>query len=131
MTYLLDTHVWLWRLGDPDRVQEDTAATLDAAVDGIRLSPATIWETMILLRKGRLTVDAPPSEWILDAVRRTQFRSLPITVSIALRSESLADFETADPADRFIVATALEHGLTLVTADAAMLAYEPLDTLAA
>ena len=46
-----------------------------------------------------------------------------------MRSEALDGFESEDPADRFLVATALEHDLTLVTADGAMRDYPPVATL--
>lgn len=44
-------------------------------------------------------------------------------------TEALEGFGSADPADRFLVATALEHKLVLVTADGAMRDYEPVPTL--
>lgn len=58
-----------------------------------------------------------PAEWVRDALRRSALTTVPLTHGIALRSEALEGFESADPADRLLVATALEHELVLVTAD--------------
>ncbi len=83
----------------------------------------------MLARKGRLSLKPSPTEWVLDALRRSALATLPLSHGIALRSEALEGFESTDPADRFLVATALEHGLVLVTADAAMQAFAPVETL--
>lgn len=66
---------------------------------------------------------------MLDALRRSAPTAIPLSHGIALRSEALEGFASDDPADRFLVATALEHRLVLVTADAAMRGFEPVPTL--
>ncbi len=93
------------------------------------LSPISIWETLVLARKGRLSLAPSPREWVLEALRRSAPTAALLTYGIALRSEELAGFGSEDPADRFLVATALEHDFTVVTADAAMREFAPLPTL--
>jgi PIN domain nuclease of toxin-antitoxin system len=129
MKLLLDTHAWLWRLLDPDRISADAEAAIADSGSELFLSPISTWEAMVLARKGRLSLTPTPHEWVLDALRRTALAAAPLNHGIALRSESLAGFASDDPADRFLVATALEHGLTLVTADGAMREFEPVETL--
>jgi len=126
---LLDTHVWIWRLLDPGRVSTGAEAALAEPENELFLSPISTWETLVLARKGRLSLAPSPSEWVLDALRRTTPTAVPVTHGIALRSEALEGFSSDDPADRFLVATALEHDLTLVTADEAIGAFEPVATL--
>jgi len=87
------------------------------------------WEGAGPCAQGADRVETPPGEWVLDALRRSAMTATPLTHGIALRSESLDGFAAEDPADRFLVATALEHDLTLVTADRAMQGFEPLRTL--
>jgi len=62
-------------------------------------------------------------------VTKTSPTAVPLTHGIAVRSEGLESFRSEDPADRFLAATALEHGLTVVSADQAMHAFEPVATL--
>jgi PIN domain nuclease of toxin-antitoxin system len=93
------------------------------------LSPISIWETLLLGRTRRLNLQPDPLRFVLDALKRAPFASVPVTREIALRTHDLEGFSTDDPADRLLVATALEHDLTLVTADAAMRAYAPVKTL--
>jgi PIN domain nuclease of toxin-antitoxin system len=120
MKLLLDTHTWIWRLLDPDRISVDAEAAIADSQSELFLSPISTWETLILARKGRLAVPQPPREWVLEALQRSAMKTVPLNHGIALRSESLSEFGSEDPADRFLVATALEHDLTLITADRAM-----------
>ncbi len=129
MKLLLDTHTWLWRLLDPDRVSHAAEEAIADRESELFLSPISIWETLILTRKGRLSLRPSPGEWILDALRRSAPSAVPLNHGIAMRSEALDGFASNDPADRFLVATALEYDLTLVTADRAMHDFSPLTVL--
>ena len=129
MRLLLDTHTWVWRLLAPERLSNDAERAVADRDSTLYLSPVSTWETLVLARKGRLSLTPSPTEWVLDALRRSALNAAPLTHGIALRSEALEGFESADPADRFLVATALEHELILVTADRAMRAFPPVETL--
>lgn len=54
---------------------------------------------------------------------------LPLTHEMAIRAESLESFDSRDPADRLLVASALVEGLTMATTDRAMLDFSDLPTL--
>jgi PIN domain nuclease of toxin-antitoxin system len=126
---LLDTHVWLWRLLDPERLSGDAEGAIADRDSQLFLSPISTWETLVLARKGRISLAPSPAEWVLDALRRSAPSAVPLSHGVAMRSEALEGFASEDPADRFLVATALEHGLTMVTADGAMRDFQPLATL--
>lgn len=129
MRLLLDTHTWIWRLLAPERLSKSAERAIADRESAVHLSPVSTWETLVLARKGRLTLAPSPTEWVLDALRRSALTAIPLTHGIALRSEALEGFGSEDPADRFLVATALEHELVLVTADRAMRAFKALQTL--
>lgn len=86
-------------------------------------------EALVLARKGRIELQPSPHEWVLDALRRSAPTAVPLSHGIALRSEALDGFASEDAADRFLVTTALEHDLTLVTADGDMRGFSPVATL--
>ncbi len=129
MRLLLDTHVWLWRLLAPERLSHHAERAVARRDSSLHLSPVSTWETLVLARKGRLSLYPTPTAWVLDALRRSALTAVPLSHGIALRSEALEGFGSVDPADRFIVATALEHELVLVTADDAMRSFEAVETL--
>ena len=129
MRLLLDTHTWIWRLLSPELLSDDAERAIVDGDSTLHLSPVSTWETLVLARKGRLSLEPSPTEWVLDALRRSALTAAPLTHGIALRSEALEGFGSEDPADRFIVATALERDLVLVTADRAMHGFAPVETL--
>lgn len=129
MRLLLDTHIWVWRLFAPERLSPMAESAISDRSAELYLSPISTWETLVLARKGRLDLRPSPSEWVLDALRRSAVLAIPLSHSIALRSEQLEGFGSDDPADRFLVATAIEHELVLVTADRAMQTYRRVETL--
>ena len=120
MRILLDTHIWVWRLLEPERLSTPLADLLADPGHQLYLSPISVWETVVLARKGRLVLEPDPAAWVHTALRKSATTMAPFDHQVALRSEDLAGFGSKDPADRFLVATALVHGLTLATADRAM-----------
>lgn len=129
MRLLLDTHVWIWRLLAPERLSDAAERVIANRESTLHLSPISTWETLVLARKGRLSLKPSPAAWVLDALRRSALISVPLSHGIALRSEALEGFESTDPADRFLVATAMEHELILVSADSAIQGFKPVETL--
>jgi len=126
---LLDTHVWLWRLLAPERISDPAEQAIAGDGNELFLSPISVWETLVLARKGRLTLLPDPHQWVVEALRRSALRSLPLTHDVALGSERLAGLRSQDPADRFLVSTALEHQTAFITADQAIQAFAPLRTI--
>ncbi len=120
MTLLLDTHIWIWSVGSPDLLSTTVRATLSKPANTLALSPVSIWEALLLAEKGRVELAPDPWWWIRSALATRAMREFPVTHQVALRSRSVR-LPHDDPADRFIAATAMVHGLTLVTADRTLL----------
>lgn len=116
MKLLLDTHIWLWGLLEPDRLSRTVRQALEAPDNELWLSPISVWEALVLAARGRITVVGSPSEWAERMVQALPRREAPLTHEIALLSRQV-ELPHQDPADRFLVATALALELTLVTAD--------------
>ena len=113
---LLDTHVLLWyRMGDR-RLGRRARRTVERALSRRRaaVSAVSFWEVALLVSRGRIDLLVDPEAW-----RRTLLAQglleIPVNGIIAVRAGMLAGLR-GDPADRLIVATALE-GHQLLTAD--------------
>lgn len=96
--------------------------------DRLYISPATALELGFLSRPERpphrrLVLAPDPLSWFLRLVERSRLRLAEFTPAIAIRSSFLPGEFHKDPLDRLLVATARELDLTLVTRDAAILAY--------
>lgn len=120
MKLLLDTHIWLWALLEPERLTPAVRTALESADNELWLSPISVWEALVLAERGRLSLNAPVAEWIERMVRAIPRREAPLTHDIAVASRQLK-LPHQDPADRFLAATARVLGLTLVTADERLL----------
>lgn len=129
MKFLLDTHIWIWRLLEPERLSLPARRAFATAQARFHLSPISIWETLVLVRKGRLELSPDAPSWIRESLRLSGLTMVPLDYEIALRSEALEGFASRDPADRFLVATALEKELILISADGPMNQWSGIDTL--
>lgn len=120
MKLLLDTHIWIWALLDPERLSPAVRAALQSPDNELWLSPISVWEALLLAERGRLSVSASPVEWVEQMVRKLPRREAALTHDIAVASRQLR-LSHQDPADRFLAATARVLGLTLVTSDERLL----------
>jgi PIN domain nuclease of toxin-antitoxin system len=117
---LLDTHVWLWSLAEPRRLSPRVRVAITRPGNELWLSPISVWELLVLVERGRVKLDDEPRRWIKEALARTPAQEAVLTFEVAVRSREIL-LAHLDPADRFLVATAIVQGLTLVTADDALI----------
>ncbi len=127
MKLLLDTHIWLWSLQDPQRLGRRVRKELRDPQNELWLSPISIWEALILHGKGRIHLHGDLTEWVARA--SAPLLEAPITHEIAATACRL-QLPHPDPADRFIAASAKILRLTLVTADTKLLGLGEISTLA-
>ena len=117
MTHLLDTHAWI-RRACGERLPPLVDRTLTAHADSLALADISLWEAAKLIELGRLQLAVPLAEFFRLALT-PELTVLPITPAIAERVTTLqAVGFHKDPADQLIVATALVHGLRLISDDA-------------
>ncbi|HWO15417.1 MAG TPA: type II toxin-antitoxin system VapC family toxin [Solirubrobacterales bacterium] len=114
---LLDTHVVHWWSAEPQRVSAPAREALDRAEE-LAVSAISWYELAWLARHERIAVNVPIRTW-LDGLA-AQLRTVGVTPAIADTAVALPASFPADRADRLIYATAIEHGLGLVTKDRAI-----------
>jgi len=126
--YLLDTHVWLWSLLEPDRLRKKTRALLSAPTSTLWLSPISVWETTLLVERGKLELDTDARRWVQDAIAASGIAEAPVNHEVVLQSRELK-LKHDDAVDRLIAATASVYQFTLVTADERLLRGKGYDTI--
>ncbi|MEO5813776.1 MAG: type II toxin-antitoxin system VapC family toxin [Gemmatimonadaceae bacterium] len=117
---LLDTHVWLWWQADDVRLGPRTRDLVQRASE-VRFSAASAWEIAIKVAIGKLTL--PANADITDELLQSGFLSLPVEVAHADDVRRLPPLH-GDPFDRLLIAQSRLEGLTLVTADRQLAAYD-------
>ncbi|HMN45752.1 MAG TPA: type II toxin-antitoxin system VapC family toxin [Povalibacter sp.] len=123
MRLLLDTHLLLWALAQPDRLSAATRKQISAAE--VYVSAASIWEISIKVGLGKL--DADPDQ-ILEAIEPAGFMLLPITAEHAVKVAKLPALHK-DPFDRMLAAQASVEPMILLTNDEALRGYGSFVTI--
>jgi PIN domain nuclease of toxin-antitoxin system len=114
---VLDTHAALWWSFLPDKLSRTATKALDEA-DELVIPAIVFWETSLLVRKRRIELPVSAASWLRGLRTTARAKVAPLTAAIALRADALRMHD--DPADRFIVATAVGRSLPLVTKDRAI-----------
>ena len=117
---LPDTHTLLWYMASNPRLgaQAERRIQISRILGDVAFSAISVWEVALLLAKNRLTLNVTAIQW-RQSLLAARFIEIPVDGAIAARSVALTDFHD-DPADRIIMATALE-GHELITDDRNML----------
>ena len=90
--------------------------SLETHAGPVFLSVVSMWEIAARYSRGQLELRAPPSRWVPEARERFHVESLPLTESTAAVVETLP-WHHKDPFDRMLIASAIAHGLQLVSPD--------------
>ena len=116
MTYLLDTHVLLWMLTDPDQLGKKARKAISQGKNQLLWSAASFWEITVKVSLGKLTLQ---KEWITTLERekkRLRIRDLPIHWQHCQNHLSLP-WHHRDPFDRLLICQAMGEKATLITRD--------------
>ncbi len=116
MKVLLDTHAFLWALGDDARLSPEARRIFSSPDSEILLSVASVWEILVKAEAGKLPFPRPASSYIRSQLKKTSTAVLPILLSHVFQLETLPAHHR-DPFDRIILAQALEEELPILSAD--------------
>jgi PIN domain nuclease of toxin-antitoxin system len=122
MDLLLDTHVFLWLLAEPERLG-DHLGSLEDSTNDLFLSAASSWEIAIKAQLGRLELPDDPRRYVPDRMRTIGAQPLAVEHNHALAVSALP-YLHRDPFDRLLVAQARDRRLQIVTADAQIARYD-------
>jgi PIN domain nuclease of toxin-antitoxin system len=124
MRLLVDTHILLWAIAEPQKLPQASQAKLEAAENEILFSAVSIWELAIKLQTGRLVLPVELDE-ITEAAKSMEFIELPVSAAHAASVRSLPLYHR-DPFDRLLVAQAIYEPARLLTADRVLAQYSTL-----
>ena len=121
---LLDTHALVWMDADDGKLGRAARRAIDAQWESqqVGVSAVSFWECAMLCAKGRLELLHTARNWRAELIS-AGLVEFPVDGEIAVLAAEL-DALHGDPADRFIAATAIQRGATLLTADARLLAWK-------
>lgn len=128
MKILLDTHIWLWYLQGNDKLSEQLQNAISNQSYDLWLSPISIWETLMLVEKNRITIDRDVEKWLNSALKMLKVKEATLNNQIAILSRKI-QLSHQDPSDRFIGATAIYYELILATVDRNLISCPEIKTI--
>ena len=108
MRLLLDTHSFLWFIGGDKRLSDKAKAAIADLDNEAFLSTASLWEIVVKMNIGKLTLPQPFGELIPEQLLRNEIKVLRAELSHMVRYIALP-LHHRDPFDRMIVAQAQEE----------------------
>ncbi len=120
MKFIIDTHILVWWLRNETdqltKTQLHILAEAEKLREAVAISAMSLWELAMMIDRKQLLVTTSMNQWLEELENHPLLIILPLTARIAAESVQLTGFHR-DPADRIIVASARQHGLSLLTAD--------------
>lgn len=129
MQLLLDTHVLLWALLEPQKLSPTLRNALEDSDNTLMVSAASAWEIATKWRLGKLQHARAVVENYAMALHRLAAIELPISGAVA-RQAGLWQVPHRDPFDRLLAAQASSDDLLLASTDPAFAQFEGVRTLA-
>lgn len=121
MNVLLDTQLFLWAAGRPERLPAAARRLISDVRNHLFFSAASLWEITIKKSLGREDFRVDP-RILYRGLVANGYSELPVRSEHTFTVESLEPLHK-DPVDRLLLAQAVVEGLTLLTADEQLARY--------
>jgi len=119
MNIIIDTHIFLWALSSPARINKRKRAELETAANTVYVSSVSIVEIMIKSSLGKLPIDFDP----VDMAEQSGFDLLDFSGKDALPLKDMP-FHHKDPFDRMLIAQSISRNYAIMTDDAKFSMYK-------
>ena len=119
MNIIIDTHIFLWALSNPSRLNKQHLAELETPANTIWLSSVSVTEIMIKASIGKLICDFD----VVEIAEKSGFELLDYSARDALSLKELP-FHHKDPFDRMLISQCLSRGYRIMSEDSKFLSYE-------
>ena len=119
MKIIIDTHIFLWALAEPSKIEKSKLERLRLMSNTIYVSAITVTELMIKTSIGKLSIDFD----VIEMIEKSGFEQLDFTAADALKLKEMP-FHHKDPFDRMLIAQAQENNFFLMSDDSKFSKYD-------
>jgi PIN domain nuclease of toxin-antitoxin system len=117
MSYLLDTHTFLWVALAPSELSRRARAVIEDSNNRIEISAVTLWEISLKHALGKLELTGVVPEDLPAVAAQMRMPIQPLVGEDAATYHRLPRTAHKDPFDRMIVWQCLRRRWTLISAD--------------
>ena len=118
MKIILDTHIFLWAVAEPEKLSAEQIEMIERLSNTIYVSAITITEIMIKASIGKLQITFDP----VAIAKESGFKLLDFSAEDASALKTMP-FHHKDPFDRMLISQALNRKYALMSNDGKFGAY--------
>ena len=122
MKLLIDTHVFLWLMGEPGRLSRKALEACQDRGNELYLSVVSVWEIEIKRQLGKMRLESPLSTILQQQQEKNDLQILPVKLEHVLALSDLPRHHS-DPFDRLLIAQAQVEEAYLVSSDPVLAKY--------
>ena len=111
MKLLLDTHIFIWWVDQPEKLSPAALSALEDEANELLLSVASVWEMQIKIQLGKLKLSLPLKELVKNQQETNDLTVSPVALPHVLALDALP-FHHKDPFDRLLIAQCVEDALS-------------------
>lgn len=123
MNLLLDTSIFLWYIVGDKRLPGNIKNEIQNRNNDVFLSVVSIWECLIKIQIGNLTIPQPPAEYLISQRIKHQISPLSLQENTLAHLTRLPAIHK-DPFDRILICQAIENNLIFLTTDKKIKMYD-------
>lgn len=112
MKIIIDTHIFLWAISEPDKIDRQKRIALETAANTVYVSSITVVELMIKSSLGKLQVNFNP----VRIAEQSGFEMLDFSADDAMHLKDMP-FHHRDPFDRMLIAQSNARNIPVMTED--------------
>ena len=117
MRYLLDTHVFLWKVANSERIPAKVLAETENPDNEIFISAVSLWEIAIKTRIGKMDLDGVSPDELIPLAGEMGISTLSLIPTEAITYVKLQESTHNDPFDRMLIWQAIQRDMTIVSRD--------------
>lgn len=119
MNYLLDTHTFLWSIGQSYNLPERVIKELKNPKNEVYVSAVTFWEISIKTRIKKLDLEGVSIHDLIPLAKTMDFQCIDLTAEEASTYVNLQEDTHNDPFDRILIWQCICRNLTMISKDSA------------
>lgn len=123
MSYLIDTHIFLWLLFEPKKVPLSKLKILQDGKNTVYISSISFWEISLKFSLGKLFLEGVTPEKLPSLAVQMGLEIIDATADELSCIHQLPNYHK-DPFDRIIIHQAISRKITLVSVDGKFEAYK-------
>ena len=118
MNYIIDTHIFLWLVFNPDKLSKQVVSVLKDPTNKIYVSSITFWEISLKYNLGKLDLEGVTPEQLPATADQMDIEIIDIDTTVMASFHKLPkNSQHKDPFDRIIIWFCIQNDYTLVSED--------------